>query len=118
MSDIRRYAPWPQEWPQEDPNGDLVEYEDHKKIVDALKARAEAAEAEVEKLRGRIEAMESLRPIWAHGWTDDSVAAQASGSALAQLWQMLGASNQTEAVTKLRAALPDIDTFALENSND
>jgi len=51
MSDIQRYAPWPQEWPQEDPNGDLVEYEDHKKIVDALKASAETAEAEVEKLR-------------------------------------------------------------------
>lgn len=45
MIDIQRYAPWPQEWPQEDPNGDLVEYEDHKKIVDALQARAERLEA-------------------------------------------------------------------------
>lgn len=44
MSDIQRYAPWPQEWPVEDPNGDLVTYEDHKKIVDAL-------EAKVKKLR-------------------------------------------------------------------
>lgn len=47
MNDIQRYAPLPQEWPMEDPNGDLVTYEDHKKIVDAL-------EAEAEKLRGAV----------------------------------------------------------------
>ena len=50
MSDIQRYAPWPQEWPQEDPNGDLVEYEDHKKIVDALQARAERLEAALREI--------------------------------------------------------------------
>ena len=80
-------------------------------IEDVDRLRDEAADlitaflAQNAALRGRVEAMEHLRPIWAHGWTDDSAAAQASGSALAQLWQMLGASNQTEAVTKLRALL-------------
>lgn len=52
MSDIQRYAPWPQEWPQEDPDGDLVEYEDHKKIVDALKARAKRLEAALRVIGG------------------------------------------------------------------
>lgn len=51
MTDIQRYAPWPQEWPQEDPDGDLVEYEDHKKIVDALQARADLADALAAALR-------------------------------------------------------------------
>lgn len=54
MSDIQRYAPWPQEWPQEDPNGDLVEYEDHKKIVDALQARAEQLAATNERLEAAL----------------------------------------------------------------
>lgn len=37
MTNIQRYEPWPQEWPMEDANGDLVTYEDHVKIVQALK---------------------------------------------------------------------------------
>lgn len=36
MSNIQRYEPWPQEWPKEDANGDLVMYEDHLKIVKNL----------------------------------------------------------------------------------
>lgn len=38
MTDIQRYEPWPQEWPQEDANGDLVLYEDHIKVVESIKA--------------------------------------------------------------------------------
>jgi len=57
MSDIQRYAPWPQEWPQEDPNGDLVEYEDHKKIVDALLTRAEQLAATNERLEAALMSM-------------------------------------------------------------
>ena len=36
MSGIQRYEPWPQEWPMEDANGDLVTYEDHVKVVEEL----------------------------------------------------------------------------------
>lgn len=36
MSGIQRYEPRPQEWPQEDSNGDLVTYEDHVKVVEEL----------------------------------------------------------------------------------
>lgn len=36
LTDIQRYEPWPQEWPVEDPNGNLVTYEDHRKIVEQL----------------------------------------------------------------------------------
>ena len=62
----------------------------------------------IEELEGKLarserynEALEELRPVWAQGWTDDSQAAQVSSSALAQLWEMLGASNQTQAVEAL-----------------
>ena len=39
---------------------------------------------------------------WAEGWTNDSIAAQVSGRALAQIWEMLGAKNQTQAVIKIK----------------
>lgn len=69
-------------------------------------ARAEVSEA---KLAKAVEALETLRPVWAQGWSNESMAAQASASALAQLWQMLDASNQTQAVTKLRAVLAELE---------
>ena len=47
MSGIQRYEPWPQEWPMEDANGDLVTYEDHVKVVEEL---AEALRITREKL--------------------------------------------------------------------
>lgn len=46
-----------------------------------------------------------LRPVWAQGWTNESTAAQASAGALAELWQMLGAQNQTEAVERLQGLI-------------
>ena len=39
MSSIQRYDAWPQEWPFEDEHGDLVTYEDHRKIVEELEAK-------------------------------------------------------------------------------
>lgn len=62
MTDIQRYSPWPQEWPQEDPNGDLVEYEDHKKIVDALQARAEQLAATCERLEAALREIAKTYP--------------------------------------------------------
>lgn len=58
----------------------------------AEKARADQAQT----------TMEVLRPVWAQGWTSDGVAAQASSNALAELWQELGAQDQTEAMQILR----------------
>jgi hypothetical protein len=61
----------------------------------------EELEAKLARSERRNEALEELRPIWAQGWTEDSMAAQASGNALSTLWAMLGAENQTQAVSTL-----------------
>jgi hypothetical protein len=53
------------------------------------------------ELKRSNDALEALRPVWAQGWTNDSVAAQASGAALAQLWNMLGVQDQTQAMATL-----------------
>lgn len=50
----------------------------------------------------RISALEALRPQWAQGYTSDSIAAQSSSAALSSIWALLGASNQTECMIKLR----------------
>lgn len=63
--------------------------------------RIEELEAKLARSERHNEALEELRPVWAQGWTGDSQAAQVSSSALAQLWEMLGASNQTQAVEAL-----------------
>lgn len=55
MSDIQRYEPWPQEWPMEDANGDLVTYEDHRKVVEAVEAERDALRAKVARLEGAID---------------------------------------------------------------
>lgn len=60
-------------------------------------------------LKRQVEALEQLRPLWAQGYTSDGQAAQATGNALTQLWEMLGADNQTAAVAqlnKLKSAPP------------
>ncbi len=54
-------------------------------------------------LERKVDALESLRPVWAQGFTSDSRAAQTWASAAKQLWDLLGVRNQTEAVLKLRA---------------
>ena len=62
------------------------------------------AESEMRRaaLQRSVTALETLRPAWAMGHTSDSVAAQASAAALAQVWRALGAANQTEAMVALR----------------
>jgi hypothetical protein len=70
-----------------------------------LADRIEELEAKLAKaiweLKRNNDALEVLRPVWAQGWTNDSNAAQASGAALAQLWNMLGVQDQTQAVAIL-----------------
>ncbi len=53
------------------------------------------------ELERSVKTLESLRPHWAQGYTSDSIAAQGSIASLAQLWDMLGATNQTEAVERV-----------------
>jgi hypothetical protein len=58
-----------------------------------------------EALKSRVEELEALRPHWAQGHTDDSMAAQHATGALCKLWAMLGVTNQTQAVQKLQQVL-------------
>ena len=52
----------------------------------------------VSLLRERVAALEAMRPHWAMGYSDDSIAAQCSSASLSQLWALLGADDQTQAV--------------------
>jgi len=65
--------------------------------------------AEITKLERRISALEQLRPVWAKGYSSDGEAAQITSSALSQLWEMLGVSNQTDAVKKLKSLLAQLE---------
>lgn len=70
-----------------------------KELLDATAALVATATRRAEETQ---KAMDELRPVWAHGWSTDSEAAQASSNALAQLWEMLGVDNQTTAVEELQ----------------
>jgi hypothetical protein len=64
-------------------------------LVQEYKRHAERSDA----------AFEEMRPIWAQGWTSESVAAQASSNALAEIWALLGVTDQTAAMERLRSLL-------------
>jgi len=55
----------------------------------------------------KIDTLEKLRPLWAQGFTSDSAAAQSWANATKQLWDLLGATDQTSATLKLRGLLAD-----------
>jgi benzoyl-CoA reductase/2-hydroxyglutaryl-CoA dehydratase subunit BcrC/BadD/HgdB len=57
---------------------------------------------EIERLRRKVNALEGMRPHWAQGYTSDSIAAQTSIAALSQIWKLLGADNQTDAIHFLK----------------
>jgi hypothetical protein len=68
MSNIQRFEPWPQEWPMEDNDGDLVMYDDHMKIVRGLEVKlANAVEA-----LGKIARQKKTEQIEAEGETEFS----------------------------------------------
>ncbi len=54
--------------------------------------------AQIQELKDQIVVLEGMRPIWAQGYSSDSVAAQVSFSSLTRLWDLLRVSNQTDAV--------------------
>lgn len=72
-------------------------------LHETLERMARDIHAAYDSLQRQVDALEALRPHWAQGHSDDSIAAQTATAALAQLWEMLGANNQTEAAGKLRA---------------
>ena len=82
--------------------------EAHLKPALDLMLAANAAVEDAERRAVEAEAtLEALRPVWAQGWTSDSQAAQASSNALSELWELLGATNQTVALERLRNLLYD-----------
>lgn len=46
--------------------------------------------------------LEALRPVWAQGHTEDGRAAQAYANALSEIWLLVGAQNQTQAMARFR----------------
>lgn len=71
-------------------------------VLDLMK-EANAAIEEAEQRALRAEAtLEALRPVWAQGFSSDSVAAQGLGNAVSEMWGILGVKNQTEAMERLR----------------
>lgn len=86
---------------------DIPHYKKHGQEVRELSPRSQAT-AIIAAKNSEITALENLRPHWAKGYSSDSVAAQTVTAALSQLWGILGAANQTEAVqyaTALQAKL-------------
>ena len=71
-------------------------------LLDSVSALVAEERLKAEQAR---DVLENLRPVWAQGWTDDSMAAQSSGNALAELWKLLGVDSQTAAVDRLRTLL-------------
>ena len=59
--------------------------------------------------------LESLRPHWAKGYTDESVAAQAATGALTELWEMLGVKNQTQAALAIESLQARTDDTVSED---
>jgi hypothetical protein len=72
----------------------LVSPEECKREIGSLRR-------EVAKSKRRVDALEELRPHWTQGYSDDSIAAQAATAALAQVWRILGAEDQTQCMEKL-----------------
>jgi len=78
--------------------GGIIKQDDVDKLVSALTS----AVNRTSRLEEEVEALESLRPHWAQGYTSDSQAAQASTAAKSEMWDLLEVDNQTEAMMKLK----------------
>lgn len=48
----------------------------------------------------QVKVLEAQRPMWAKGYTSDSVAAQVMADALSEIYRALHVTNQTEAISK------------------
>jgi hypothetical protein len=74
-------------------------------ITELLGAAADLVAGEKQRADQAVTTLEVLRPVWAQGWTSDGQAAQASATALAEIWKELGVDNQTEAMIRIRELL-------------
>lgn len=75
-----------------------------RKVAEKAVEEISVLHTRIDKLEDELEGLESLRPHWAQGFTEDSVAAQSSQAALSQLWELIGAKDQTQAVQILKAS--------------
>lgn len=81
-------------------------------LVEEFQALRDEAEAQSLRADQYRDYCESMRPHWAKGYTDDSMAAQAQTTALAQLWDALGVKDQTAAIQRVKKLLdqePSVD---------
>lgn len=86
-------------------------------VLDLMKEANAAVEAAERRAVQAETVLEALRPVWAQGWTEDSQAAQASANALSELWLLLQAKNQTEAVQNLLRLLK-VDSSSAQKISD
>jgi hypothetical protein len=78
-------------------------------MAQQMRDRIEALTAERDRLLSTVNALESLRPHWAQGYSSDSMAAQASTEAMVGMWKILGVNDQTSAVVTLKALTAERD---------
>lgn len=78
-----------------------VPYVDNR-FVETDTAEVKALKEQIGELQSTIKVLEAARPHWAQGYTSESVAAQSLQVALSELWELLGAEDQTEAVGSLK----------------
>lgn len=87
------------------PNDDHLSrpIESLKGSVRALRQAKEKAEQQLAEAQREIRGIETLRPVWAYGYSSESTATQVTSAALAQVWKALGVTNQTDAMQRLAA---------------
>jgi len=96
---------------QRNPYGATKAIEDALYLLRDQADRIEALTAERDRLLSTVNALESLRPHWAQGYSSDSIAAQASTEALVGIWKILGVNDQTSAVVTLKALTAERDEY-------
>jgi hypothetical protein len=79
----------------------IMKQTDMNELLDKVTEQRNKAEAEVKKLKARLETEIELRPRWAQGYSSDSVAAQCAQNALYEIFEKLGVTSQTEAMQAL-----------------
>ncbi len=73
-----------------------------KKHYDRMKRERDAARTIALDIR---DGMEALRPVWAEGYTDDSLAAQGLGNVVSDYWTLLGVADHTAGMAKIKELL-------------
>jgi allophanate hydrolase subunit 1 len=66
-----------------------------------LNQRIADLQSEVTAANNVVASAEAHRPLWAMGYTSDSIAAQSTSAALTQIWKAIGAKDQTDAMRRL-----------------